>query len=563
MSDIDSLVTAPEASPCVRVGLHLVRPLHDAEGRLVDFVVEHLNPTALGFLGLDAHTPPGTRVGELVSPGRLEAFLEEGERALKSGEAQFSEFEITAPDGGRHWMWHEVIPLGEVLAVRSVTAADRYAQAEFDELTGLLNDHGLRLRGQTFIESVPEDRSAVLVRLAPRRFHDFRDVFGFEFADALLRAYAERLVSLLAGHRHLAARMGQHQFAVLMELEGEVDGDRINGLAGIVDTRLEAAGLELHIVSALGVARLRQHGRHVDELLRAADMAYSESRRTRSRQITFYNPRLGRLAQTRITLQKELAGAIARDELRLVFQPILAGCGEVEGFEALLRWHNAELGEVSPAEFIPVAEETGLILELGRWVFGQAAAALAHLRRTHGSKLFMSINISAAQFSDVHLADQLSAAAVAADVPTDAIELEITETVLMHDTGESELQIQRLRGLGFRLSVDDFGTGYSSLAYLRRFLVDKLKVDRSFVAGLEVDRSSIDIVRAIVSLAASLNLPVVAEGVETRAQLDLLRGIGCDQFQGFFLGRPSSLAALDEQRAARPGNASEAIDALV
>jgi EAL domain-containing protein (putative c-di-GMP-specific phosphodiesterase class I) len=260
-----------------------------------------------------------------------------------------------------------------------------------------------------------------------------------------------------------------------------------------------------------------------------------------------FTARLSQRAQRRFQLEHHLRRALAADELSLRFQPIVdATTMQMGGAEVLLRWHSTELGEVSPAEFIPVAEDAGLILGIGEWVLAQACRQAAEWRKACAPDFFIAVNLSPRQFGD-DLVPTITRCLAESGLPARALEMEITEGLLMRDTAAVMPILDALTALGVRISIDDFGTGYSSLSYLQRFPIDNLKVDRSFVSGIPRHRDSVVISRAVVAMAASLDMTVTAEGVETLEQAEFLQAAGCDKLQGFLFGAPMTAAAYERR----------------
>jgi PAS domain S-box-containing protein len=434
--------------------------------------------------------------------------------------------------------------------------------AEHDPLTGALNERGLLLALGRRLAGGAGSGLAVL-RLAVDRYSEYRDAFGVKQADALRSQLVLRLEQSLADGLHEVAHIGQNQFAVLIACaaheQGSLEG-RMNALVLAMGAPLEVAGVEVDVSVHCGAALFPDHADDAETLLRYADLALAEARRSRDRHPVIYRPVMGEHVAFQVRLQQELSRALARDQLRVVMQPIYddASPPAVVGLEALARWRHPELGEVSPAQFIPVAEESGLIIEIGAFVLREACRIKADLDRDGHQALFLSVNVSGVQFRRGDLTERVAAALEQAGIPANRLELEITEGVLMEHTLESERQLQALSRLGVGLAVDDFGTGYSSLAYLRRFPVTKLKIDRSFVSGLPGDRGAAEIVRTILALARSLNLEPLAEGVETEGQRQALQAMGCTQYQGFLLSRPLEEGALRSALAAHALDASTA-----
>jgi EAL domain-containing protein (putative c-di-GMP-specific phosphodiesterase class I) len=249
----------------------------------------------------------------------------------------------------------------------------------------------------------------------------------------------------------------------------------------------------------------------------------------------------------RLSIEEQLRRALEREELRLAFQPkVDIASGRITGFEVLLRWHNPLLGQVSPARFIPIAEQTGLIVPIGNWVLRTACEHASAWRRTHGFQPKVAVNLSIRQFYQKDLVRTIEQTLADAGLSPDALELEITESIAMSRMDVVERLLAGIRALGVELSIDDFGTGYSSLAYLKRFPVQRLKIDRAFIRDLGRDEDSAAIVRSIVALGHGLKMRIVAEGVETEVQLAMLRELGCDEFQGYLFARPLDAAAVPE-----------------
>ena len=290
---------------------------------------------------------------------------------------------------------------------------------------------------------------------------------------------------------------------------------------------------------SIGIAIYPSDGRDVHTLMRNADTAMYKAKELGRNTYQFYQPEMNAKSLRRLSLATELRDALERDQLELYFQPFIDTVyGQICGVEALLRWHHPIMGSVSPIEFIPIAENTGMIVPIGQWVIEQSVKRYAEWRRKGVKPLRIAVNISAVQFRQVDLAEQILRVTNQYGVPPSALELELTESLLMRDVESATAQLRRLKALGFTLVIDDFGTGYSSLSYLRRFPLDGLKIDRSFIA--EVNRNTDDtaITLAILSMARSLRLHVTAEGVETREQYEFLTRHGCHETQGYLFSPP-------------------------
>ena len=318
----------------------------------------------------------------------------------------------------------------------------------------------------------------------------------------------------------------------------------------LADGRGELDALEedrvLDAAERVAGARLREadDGDDVETLLSKADTAMYNAKDAGRNTYRFFDDQMNLQAQEHLLLQNRLHQALFRAEFHLHYQPQLdIGSGRVIGVEALLRWQNPELGEVSPGRFIPVAEDSGLIVSIGAWVMEEACRQAQIWRYAGWTDLTMSVNLSALQFRRASLVETVAGALERSGLPPHLLELELTESILLQDVENNIETLRQLKALGVRLSIDDFGTGYSSLSYLKRFAVDRLKIDRSFVRDISTDQDDAAIVRAIIQLARSLRLGIIAEGVETQEQLEFLRDQGCQEIQGYLVSRP--LAAAD------------------
>jgi len=389
-------------------------------------------------------------------------------------------------------------------------------------------------------------------------FKVVNDSLGHALGDRLLVAIAERLKVALRPDDTIA-RFGGDEFVVLCEeLHGRADAiaiaDRVNAAVSgpfVIDD------VEVFVGMSIGIAFPDRLGGDLDPatLIRDADAAmYRAKERGRGRWEVFDNA-MRASAVDRLDIENALRRAIERRELRVFYQPVVhLGTGGIVGVEALLRWEHGERGLLLPGDFITVAEETGLIVPFGTWVLEQACRQLVRWQTAHPDlpRLSVAVNLSGRQLGHPKLVDDIGEVLSDTGIDPAQVELEITESVLMDDVEMSEETLQRLKALGVRLAVDDFGTGYSSLSYLRRFPVDLLKVDRSFVDGLGSDPSDSAIAAAVITLAHTLGLEAVAEGVETETQLAELRRLQCDTAQGFLLARPAPGDAIGELLASRP-----------
>jgi diguanylate cyclase (GGDEF)-like protein/PAS domain S-box-containing protein len=373
------------------------------------------------------------------------------------------------------------------------------------------------------------------------RFKNINDSLGHHIGDGLLRSVSLRLLQAVrAGDT--VSRMGGDEFVVI--LNGVADTDEITH---IVDHRLIALirqphdidGAELHVSCSVGIAVFPEDGRELDTLMRNADAAMYQAKAQGRNNAQFFTIDMDRRARERMVIENDLRAGLERDELRLFYQPrVDCRSGRLLGAEALVRWQHPEQGLVTPARFIPIAEETGLIIPLGTWVLLEACRQQAAWRDAGMTEIVISVNLSAAQLNAPDLLETIRTALLRYQINPARIELELTESLLMeHVTSTIEL-LNAIKGLGVSLSVDDFGTGYSSLNYLHRFPIDKLKIDQSFVSDMLDDPNDLAITKAVIGLGHTLGLRVVAEGVEKMEEMRVLSAAGCDELQGYLFGKP-------------------------
>jgi diguanylate cyclase (GGDEF)-like protein len=394
-------------------------------------------------------------------------------------------------------------------------------------------------------------------------FKTVNDSLGHTAGDALLMAVAERLRDCLRA-TDTAARLGGDEFALLVEdLHGEDDA---TGLAERVLTSLAEpftiAGREIVVGASVGIA-FDDTRITTGQLLRNADTAMYTAKRGGKRRYEIFQPEMHTAAVDRLEIQADLRQALGRQELRLQYQPIFAlGSGQITGVEALVRWQHPQRGLLAPNVFIPIAEETGLICELGRQVLVEACVQARQWQRLvpQDPPLSVSVNLSPRQLQDDDLISHIIEALTVSGLDPSTLVLEITESAMIHGTEAIIGRLEALKALGVKLALDDFGTGYSSFSYLQRLPIDVLKIDRTFIGSIETDETKSTLAQAIVSLAQTMDLVAVAEGVETSSQAEMLEGIGCDLAQGFYLARPMNADAVDEVlRRGRPDTVRDAV----
>ncbi len=436
-------------------------------------------------------------------------------------------------------LWQRGRPAGRVYSFRDLTqqlAADRRIEelTTTDTLTGLPNRRRLAER---VLEAAAQSRRSgsgfALMLVDLDRFRQINDSLGHDVGDEVLRTVARRIQGCLRTGDEIA-RVGGDQFAMLVPGTDAVAAETLaRRVLNTVAQPCNLNGAQFTLTCSIGVALCPQHGRSIDELVRHAEAAMREVKDGGRANYRLHQPRAEGDLRLHMKLDHAMRQALVSGRLRLNYQPqIDLATGRVVGAEALVRWRDPELGEVSPAHFIPVAEETGFIIAIGDWVLSQALrqAALWHQR---GTPVPISVNVSALQFQQAQFTDRVANMLAVSGLPPRLLELELTESILVRDAADALQRLRTLAGLGVQLAIDDFGTGYSSLSYLKRFPINKLKIDRSFVRGLPDDDSDVGIVRAILQMARALGLQVIAEGVETEPQRAFLQAEGCMQFQGF------------------------------
>jgi diguanylate cyclase (GGDEF)-like protein len=379
---------------------------------------------------------------------------------------------------------------------------------------------------------------AVLV-LDVDRFKNINGTFGHGIGDEILVELAKRIGSV-ARREDTVARVGGDTFVIVMP---QARNSQATGAGQRFMERISepfrVGSLELFITLSIGVALFPAHGVDFDTLLKCADAALQRAKSEGGNQCVFFSEEMQVRSARNLVIETALRQAIERDELQLYYQPQVSLVdGRLTGAEALLRWRNPELGSVSPAEFIPIIEDSGQILKIGSWVLRSAADQLRIWREMDIPPFTMAVNVSSTQFRHPNLPGFISKVLEETGLDPASLELELTERVTMDDTTGAIAVMNELHELGVRISIDDFGTGYSSLSYLKRFRAAKLKIDQSFVRGLAEDPDDQAIVKAIINVASSLGIETIAEGVETAAQLEFLRSHGCCKAQGFYFSRP-------------------------
>ncbi|WP_075214835.1 bifunctional diguanylate cyclase/phosphodiesterase [Mongoliimonas terrestris] len=415
--------------------------------------------------------------------------------------------------------------------------------ARHDTLTGLPNRSLCRERVEEALEALTMTRSSFAVLyLDLDRFKPINDTLGHHAGDAVLCGVAERLLKLI-GPGDMVARLGGDEFAILSETAStpELAADLARRVITAVGEPFLIGAYQAGVETSVGIALAPADGEDADVLFKAADLALYRAKADGRGVHRFFEPSMGAAIRRRRLLEAELSAAIGTSQLELHYQPIIdLSTGRTTAYEALLRWVHPRQGAISPAEFIPVAEESGLIYTLGTWVLEQACRDAAGWP----DDILVAVNLSPAQFLGGDITASVRAALDLAGLPPERLELEITESVLLRDSETTTRVLEDFDALGISIAMDDFGTGYSSLGYLRRFPFDVIKIDQSFVRDLATSADCRAIVTAIVGLGFSLGIDTTAEGVETEEQLILLKALGCTKAQGYAIGRPRPLSAI-------------------
>jgi diguanylate cyclase (GGDEF)-like protein/PAS domain S-box-containing protein len=522
----------------------------------------HISEEFLDLFGLEAGAArvPQERMWERIHPADRPALEEAARRCIAEGTSLHVDHRVVLPDGSERIVHSQAqLVLDEEGAVvgldgtaQDVTERKRAEEqirylAYHDSLTGLGNRRLFQERLALALAQArrSEGRVGVLF-LDLDHFKRINDTLGHSVGDALLQGVADRLVASvretdLVTRRELSgaiSRLGGDEFTILLSEIRDVQD-----LAKVARRVLEALGRPFHlgghdvvIGGSIGITAWPDDGDDAETLLRNADTAMYHAKEQGRNNYQFYAQSMNAVALRRLILEGKLRRAIEQDEFELHYQPKAdLASGALTGLEALLRWRDPELGLVMPGDFIPIAEETGLIGRVGEWALRAACRQIAAWRARGLPPVPVSVNLSAHQFRSGRLVEQVQAALADARVPAEALELEITESTYLHDESRVIAQLEELRAIGVRISLDDFGTGWSSLSYLRRLPVDVLKIDRSFVRDVAERSDDAALVAAIVSMARALRLRVIAEGVERATQRDALRSFGCDEMQGFLL----------------------------
>ena len=472
----------------------------------------------------------------------------------KNGEIYPQWLTITAVTDSDGTLTHYVSTLTDISQRKAAEQEINYL-AFYDPLTHLPNRRLLIDRLQQALALCDRNaRTGALLFIDLDNFQVLNDTLGHEKGDLLLQQVALRLATCVR-KADSVARLGGDEFVVVLEdlsaqpheaaTQTEAVGEKILATLG---EPYNLEGYPYHNTPSIGITMFAGQANSVDDLMKHADLAMYEAKRAGRNTLRFFDPEMQATITARVMLEKDLRTAIESQQFELYYQPQVDADGRIQGTEALLRWHHPALGMIVPGDFIPISEETGLILPLGHWILQNACQQLVDWAKKPAlTHLSIAVNISALQFRQPEFVDQVLNALDSTGADPQKLKLELTESLLLDNVQEIIDKMSILKSRGISFSLDDFGTGYSSLSYLKRLPLDQLKIDQSFVRDLLTDSNDIAIARTIVALAQSLGLSVIAEGVETEAQRDCLASQGCLAFQGYLFGRPSTALALEQR----------------
>ncbi len=527
----------------------IVTYINRAACRLLGYQREALLGRQLLPLILSPTQPPGN-TNPLLDPQRWQQPYE-GENLFVSASGRTFPVEVSSRPVRRKERFVRIVTVFSDISERKAHSEHVYHLAYHDALTGLPNRRLLFERLQeTLGRSNGSSRGALLFSDLDR-FKQINDTLGHKVGDALLQAVAGRMLRIV-GDQGLVAHTGGDEFAVLLE-QLDIDPERASTQARSLAEKLRSSMREpfgidsqYHQMSvSIGVALFDGPETGADELIKRADMAMYEAKAGGRNAIRFFDQDIAVHLSQRVALEADLNQALALQQFRVFYQPQFDSDGRMVGAEALVRWLHPQRGLVTPGHFIPLAEETGLILPLGQWVLEHVCQQIERWRgQPVLGELVISVNLCAHQLLQANFVESVTSVLMATGADASRLQLELTESVLAHNIDDATDKMRRLVALGVQFALDDFGTGYSSLSYLKRLPIQQLKIDASFVRDLQTDPNDAVITQTIIALGRSLGLEVIAEGVETQAQRDILLQQGCRLFQGYFYARPQALADL-------------------
>ena len=524
--------------------------LTDMQGRLL-----RCNPAFSRMLGYGAGELDGRPFSQLTDPADVEPNLQYY-RALAAGEIDHFRMEKRYLRKHGEVLWAQLTvskvpaddgtPRFTIGMIEDISDRKRYESrieylATHDELTDLPNRNLIHDRiTQAISHARRADRQIALMFVDLDRFKVLNDGFGHPFGDAVLRAAGERLVSVVRADDTVARQSGDEFVVLLADLRRSTDVYIVaQKVLDAFARPFAVEGREVHLQASVGISLFPQDGQTAEALIGNADVAMYRAKQLGGAGYQFFTREMSEQTRQRVEIETELRSAVARGELHLVYQPkVDLASGRIAGCEALLRWTHPRLGPVPPSRFIPVAEDSGLIVPIGDWVLRTACAQNRAWQDAGLPQVVVSVNLSARQFLQQDVVTSVLEALRDTGLAAGRLELELTESLIAQDVEKVITTVNQLKAAGVRLSIDDFGTGYSSLSYLKRFHVDALKIDQSFIRNLDSDMDDATIALAVISLAHSLRMQAVAEGVESLSQCDFLRRNRCDAIQGYYFSKP-------------------------
>jgi diguanylate cyclase (GGDEF)-like protein/PAS domain S-box-containing protein len=478
----------------------------------------------------------------------------------QKGEVTIDEYRIITPNGDVRWVQDRGIPyqdldgqwtiyIGMILDITERKKTDEKIKylAYHDDLTGLPNRKFFNQYLDTTIRNVKQDDKLTLLFIDLDQFKIVNDTLGHNIGDLLLIEVGKRISGCVRSQDKVARHAGD-EFIILIE---NISNSETNSIADRILRSLEAPffikGNEIFISASIGISIYPKHGRDPATLIKNADAAMYDAKSYGKNNFKYYSVDIENANNRKITIINGLHKALENQEFKLFYQPkIITSSQSISGVEALLRWHHPVHGTISPSEFIPLAEETGMIIPIGEWVLREACKRYKVWESQGIAPQAMSINISPRQLKDPQLLSKIKAILVEHHFIPQHLEIEITESVAIDNFEDTITQLNQIREIGVKVALDDFGTGYSSLNYLRQFPIDALKIDRSFINDVIGNSQTAAIVKSIISIAHSLNLPVVAEGVETEEQFNFLYDLQCDYIQGYYISTPLPSNQMEE-----------------
>lgn len=521
-----------------------------------DGVIRYQSPSVKHLLGYAPEAMIGVSQFDLVHRDDAEGMRDTFRELLTRGQMDRAiEFRVVRSDG--EWRTLEAIGKncldvpevrGVIVNTRDITDRKNIEKriqhlAFHDALTGLPNRSLMQDRvSQAIGRAERSGKRFAVMFIDIDNFKNINDTLGHDVGDELLRQVAERLIDSVRTHDTIARQGGDEFIVLLDELEGHQGATRVaQKILEALRAPFQIGGADQHVSGSIGIALYPDDGRDPPTLLKNADTAMFHGKALGKNTYQFFTPQMNIVVKRRAAMESSLRAAVKNGDFTLVYQPqIDLNTGEIIAFEALVRWVSEDSGTMMPGEFIPLAEETGLINEIGEWVLREACRQAVAWRKEGYPQRRMAINLSARQLTDKGFVELLVGILAETGLDADSLELEITESQVMRQGEVSVMLLNEIAGMGVHLAVDDFGTGYSSLSYLKRLPIGKLKIDQSFVRDITVDPNDTAIVVAIISMARSLDLDIIAEGIETSGQLTLLRAKGCSVGQGFYFSVPMS-----------------------